>query len=1542
MAPGQTARNTIDLTVDSDAEDGATPETGANILAIFKRSEHKPSATGNGTGRNNSVKRELPVLPVLAPRPMTGSTASHHRTPNSLPSASNPSNRNNIGSSAPRDPPNRAHEMNKSQKRRRDGTHVPNPALHSIQRAASKGTHNPTPALNSIQRAVSKGTNIPTEANGHSRRWKMTNGTNGKSKEMKSSEAKGTETTAKSEVSRQFSMGLKRSANEAQAKDGRTSFTSLFSRASDEDEDELTIDDRLARAIPATRPSSAKEQGPPTKRKRMNVYTAGRTVSPDPTGGPSPAEKAKILERVRNLVPPGSRPQPDMRESILEAACKLVPPGYVKQSMEESILAEVNKLFPSSVPRPRPQALPHPEAMRGNGQHQRPMSRNGISKSFTAAIQTSKSSSPLSEVFTPTSEYSHDRIGSSKQPGPHGSVASRGHISQSAAVTNIPETASSSSSSTTTTSVPTRGRTIPVGLGPELVPRPHSVPFQTFTPEDDQLMVWLHCVHGLPWLEIAPQYFPGRSAGTLNTRWRNKLKRTAKTILPEGFDCQMDLPEPLPQNTHATTKAKIANPGTRSFNVLKSDTDFVGGDSDASGSGRQSRNLRERQAVNYKLSLRPQDEFDDENGVDRVEAGAGAQDRPPFMHTARSTKPIEEPRSRRYVRKDRSPSRTKPYLDYKERELLVQGFEDGMWQPGDIPTNKAIHVDFDEAETKALRRVFRTVRTRYSATVNVDSDEFTQAQDMDIVWRALNEQDLQGRSQQSIESAILDDRYGKANDIPGRIALTKPRRKRHVVDNVTVSSVLRSRELGRSQAAGSIPANLQNRVFDTLGPSLSFTGMSNDVGCVAWAPDGVTFAAGAACHVDRDSMQYNRSNNLLLGCANGYDDRLVELPNHWLPRVRVDSGVNATHSMYASQDHRLFTTVSMVDFAPDGTNLYSSSYDSTVRVWDLAATSDTKAPSVAIPHEGRVDLLAVNQRTGLVGTGCQSLQNPIRIFKRRSDDLGLDEVHSFYSSRAQARTDINVTPSTLRWGTISSHLLLAGFSSNSEEAGSYGDLCLWDTHTGTPLSVLPYALNVFDCSWSPTRNTFAVACTAYSTNVNRGTRSVINYYDLHEAGSRSKLQLKCPAIDINDVVHCAWDPNLIAVGCTDGKTYIWDIRMPDNILHVLQHGEPLMELGNPAWREKLDTGIRFCSWGESRSRLFTGSSDGVLKSWDVYRAPEDILVQDIVTLNSGIFSGSFSHDFSKLLLGEINGSINVLEVGNADIDVKDAKKLRLQPAENSYENAKSDSEVVDPEGGITAARVLLDSKQMELRPMGALPIRQAVQGPNYRGPFDEAIDSRIKREEALAMQRRMEPEIQQCQIQACRRSNVLAPEEIGNSGRSKDRIPFDLRKNKFDSTEGDLHSNIIVPGRVKCAQCLASALPRVGEDPSNILCEACSFACFRCGALCQVYPKARGILCSSLSCGMEWQASVLGYELVGKQYRPDQTLSTEDRIPGVDRGVCFECNGELEICRQGAGRKSLECRACGLIVVSDVAKEVSVVKGEKFSRKDWRDEIAFE
>ena len=377
-----------------------------------------------------------------------------------------------------------------------------------------------------------------------------------------------------------------------------------------------------------------------------------------------------------------------------------------------------------------------------------------------------------------------------------------------------------------------------------------------------------------------------------------------------------------------------------------------------------------------------------------------------------------------------------------------------------------------------------------------------------------------------------------------------------------------------------------------------------------------------------------------------------------------------------------------------------------------------------------------------------------------------------------------------------------------------------------------------------------------------------------------------------------------AVGCTDGKTYIWDIRQPNDLLYTLSHGEPLQPLDEHEHREMLDTGMRFCSWGDNATRLYTGSSDGVVKVWDITRSPEDVFIKDLVTLDSGVMSGAFSPDKTSLLVGEVNGSINVLQVGREDCTVKEMEPLRLisastySPESPTRSNSPASSStldlLVDPDSGVAIAAELVRSDQIEIVPFGGLPIRQATQGINYSGPYDSAEDAWLLRERALDSQRNLvDSPGEQCNLLACKDSILkLTCEEAGDSGRSTDRIPDELRK-AWKKVGSDI---TVVAGKTKCTTCGRPARPSVGGGPQTItdreaLCERCGFECFRCGNRAVVSSETDVLWC--LSCDREWEVGALGYEALERrrgskngraakraEWRRDSEESIEDATLG--------------------------------------------------------------
>jgi WD40 repeat protein len=527
--------------------------------------------------------------------------------------------------------------------------------------------------------------------------------------------------------------------------------------------------------------------------------------------------------------------------------------------------------------------------------------------------------------------------------------------------------------------------------------------------------------------------------------------------------------------------------------------------------------------------------------------------------------------------------------------------------------------------------------------------------------------------------------------------------------------ILRSRELGdtarrnwSSTARMIVSDELQNHVLDTLGPRRYFHGASRDVTCVAWAPDGNKFAAGAIAIDDERSMQYNRPNNLLLGDMD--KNSLQELPEHHVARPTVSDShnVNSLQAMQETQDPRLFKTVAAVDFSEDSRALYSAGSDGVVRMYD--ASTGTCLSSLR--QKAEVALLTSNSK-GLLASGSHcSDDGSITVIRCHSDRL--EPVSQLGPIRANVESSLPIFPSSLKWGAGKySHLLLAGFASDSydEDRLAAREIFLWDSTADQKID-LPAARNVFDVAWNPFPSSGASLFAVAGARAGKINRSSIQCFAPDQGRAKCVIEWDCPAFDINDVVYCPHDDNLIAAGATDGKVYIWDKRTAgrdQNPLHILAHGPTKNVLDHDRDVEIADTGVRFLSWSATGNRLYSGSSDGVVKVWNPYRTTEDALVRDVATFNSAVMSGAFSPDYRDLLIGEDQSQLNLLGVDREERLVRAAKKFDHVPAPAPPPNKVEDR--------FAPARELLFTGQIEVRPMGALPVKQAVQGPNYRGPF---------------------------------------------------------------------------------------------------------------------------------------------------------------------------------------------------------------------------------
>ncbi|KAL1306545.1 hypothetical protein AAFC00_005235 [Neodothiora populina] len=749
-------------------------------------------------------------------------------------------------------------------------------------------------------------------------------------------------------------------------------------------------------------------------------------------------------------------------------------------------------------------------------------------------------------------------------------------------------------------------------------------------------------------------------------------------------------------------------------------------------------------------------------------------------------------------------------------------------------------------------------------------------------------------------------------------------RLRQQVSKFSCDRSLRDRELGLTSYRTHphmLHSCLRDYAYATLSPIMYIEDTSGDVATAAWSPNGRHFAAGCVATSDVDSMQYNKRGNLLIGDASR---RLAkELPYHQVSRPIVNQGVNATEEMRATQDKCVYTTVQSVAFSPSARRMFSVSIDGTMKVYKVTRSDvlRTELTDTSI-HDGPVDLLSVSPN-GHVATGCRvSGLNNIMLFRKGGEKIGF--------SASKITSAMKKYPSALRFGTHPSHdrYLLAGFACEAERVyeedeihDKGGETCLWDIETQKSIELGATNRNVFDLTWNPNPSVgstaFAVA-SGVSGRVNRGMHSVVRLYSPSQSRARAGVELECPAWDINDVVYSPYDDNIIAAGSTDGKVYIWDTRQVRDYqgpMQILEHGIPLSVLPHEKPRWETDTGIRFLSWGADHNRLYSGSSDGIVKCWDPYRADEDRHVRDVAYFDSAVMSGAFSPDYDNLLIGEDRCRLNVLSVGQ-EKGIPQRITVRKSPAKS-----KSKSESANAPAAHMNSHELVQSGQIMFMPMGAFPGKKAaVQGPNFRGPYNNDLDASELRQQAAQFQESLILEPLATKSSSEDGSpKQLRPDEVDAAiaavdklGRFTDRMPDALRKDEPLSPTTAQRRGLVV----KCATCGSPARnveEVAGDREYRALCEKCSFACFRCSKPMHISRRMHAVECES--CRISWRMNVLGYEMIDEGNKPVEGSYRAFPSTKVEEGVT---EIEPEVWDMGEEETTRQFQAADLVKIESL------------------------
>ena len=531
-----------------------------------------------------------------------------------------------------------------------------------------------------------------------------------------------------------------------------------------------------------------------------------------------------------------------------------------------------------------------------------------------------------------------------------------------------------------------------------------------------------------------------------------------------------------------------------------------------------------------------------------------------------------------------------------------------------------------------------------------------------------------------------------------------------------IPSLLRNRELGLTTRGRHVGTTDELRRLKTemIEPWKNWKGASGDVVAVAWHPDSNVYAFGAAAHTNIEDIQYNRPCNLLVG--NLTSNQIRELPDHRIDRPKPESipnGPNANQAVYDACDPKVYETVTSIAFSPTGDRMLTASHDCTVKIWDVSAGKHECLNT--LHHEAWVTSIEVSEhRQGLFATASKSVKDAIRIYRDSSCYV------NFSASRAEMKPEWKIYPECLRWGPhpYSSHLLLAGFQQWEQQGdvlSGGGQLCLWDAGAFVSIKVTPSSQSVYAAAWHPTQPFFATGGAPGNNLIDKlNTKTVVRTWDVRTP-KRYQVEYECPATDMQDITFSPLNPNIVTAGCTDGSSYVWDWRWPDQILHRLKHGRPLAELDHTREQEEADTGVMLSLWGPGGSLFYTGSSDGMIKAWDVRRHPNDVLVRNVANFEVSIQSGAFSPDGHNLLVGDAEGGVRILSSAPCGprSNVKSTDGYIDLVRAPSGSGARLDPNDDNPgTEGIEAAGSLVESGQLEYhKELGV------GQGLNYQGPY---------------------------------------------------------------------------------------------------------------------------------------------------------------------------------------------------------------------------------
>lgn len=623
----------------------------------------------------------------------------------------------------------------------------------------------------------------------------------------------------------------------------------------------------------------------------------------------------------------------------------------------------------------------------------------------------------------------------------------------------------------------------------------------------------------------------------------------------------------------------------------------------------------------------------------------------------------------------------RPYRKAESRQEILKGSGRlSKMKPDELHKPHVFHVDFTLEEARKVQAAARRLipsEKKYDDPLKDLARLVRRLTRPEDIAYLLDQLKVERRSRTDIGSFLTDVLQKKARlQNPRILSVGKDvfDMRGEALRDSRLSSLLMAREVTGNRFRTTGVRDLTNEFRKSLEDGLElrseFTNCAGDVSAVSWVSNSV-YIAGTTAHMDSHNQQYNKPGNLVLGSVAPALTKLKSYPDHRIPRPIVEKGENSTDEMRESQDPWLYTSVVSSDYDPKHDRTYTSGFDRTAKVWRVDRSGSSMQCLGTWAHNGFVNFVQASQLdhpTGLVATAADVPTEAVRVYTINPEDISKSPYTSFSVTRVP---DADGTfsnkwayfPSTMKWGIEQSvrHLLLVGFSPRSltddendipEDRSDTGELCLWDSVTGQAVRI-PGAnsQNVFEVQWHPYRPEF-IAASSPAGDFENDIRTQVRIF-VRDKTSEHDVQFKflksfdCTALDINELTIMPNSPAFfyITAGCTDGKTYVWDSAQSELLrrrpIHVLAHGPPLE--GIAVGDNEDDTGVKFTAWAASVDRFYTGSSDGVVKVWNIRGHEAEGRV--ILEAPAQISHGAFSPDYSKLVIGDASGRVFILSVG---------------------------------------------------------------------------------------------------------------------------------------------------------------------------------------------------------------------------------------------------------------------------------------------------------